>query len=86
MRLRALHDSHGNITALAVSPPDATPVQIIEMQPGQQVGQRMTEVEAPPEVTLEIGGPRLNEDLSDLMQNYIVEITEDKGRLSRRSD
>jgi hypothetical protein len=84
MQLRALHDSHGNITALAVSPPDAEPVQIIEMQPGQQIGQRMTEVEAPPEITLDLDDARqLNEDLSNLMQNFRVEIKGEKGELTR---
>lgn len=83
MQLRALHDSRGNIKALVVSPPDATPVQIVEMQPAQQPGQRMTEVEAPPEITLDLDGPQLNEDLSNLMENYRVEIKGDKGELTR---
>ena len=80
MQLRALHDSHGNITALAVSPPDVDPVQIIEVQPAQQAGQRMTEVEAPPEMTRDLDdAQQLNEDLSNLMQNFRVEIKGDKG-------
>jgi len=84
MQLRALHDSHGNITALAVSPPDVDPVQIIEVQPAQQAGQRMTEVEAPPEITLDLDdAQQLNEDLSNLMQNFRVEIKGDKGELTR---
>lgn len=83
MQLRALHDSHGNIKALVVSPPDADPVQIIEMQPAQQAGQRMTEVEAPSEITLDLEGPQLNENLSNLMQNFRVEIKGDKGELTR---
>jgi hypothetical protein len=83
MQLRALHDSHGNIAALVVSPPDADRVQIVEMQPAQQAGQRMTEVEAPPEMTLDLDGPQLNEDLSNLMQNFRVEIKGDKGELTR---
>ena len=85
MQLRALHDSHGNITALVVSPPDSDPVQIIEIPPAQQAGQRMTEVEAPPEMTLDLEGPQLNENLSNLMQNFRVEIKGDKGELTRRA-
>jgi len=83
MQLRAQHDSQGNIKALVVSPPDATPVQIVEMQPAQQVGHRMTEVEAPPDVTLDIDEPQINEDLSNLMQNFRVELKGDKGELTR---
>jgi hypothetical protein len=84
MWLAALHDSQGNIAALIVSPPDSLPVHL-EMQPGQLPGQRMTEVEVPPEVTLDLGGPRRNEDLSDLMQNFRVEMTGDQGRLTRKA-
>jgi hypothetical protein len=85
MQLRALHDNHGNIMALVVSPPDATPVQIVETQPGQQIGQRMTEIEAPAEMPLDLDGPQLNEDLSNLMQNFRVEIKGDKGELTRKA-
>jgi hypothetical protein len=86
MQLRAFHDSHGNITALVVSPPDALalPAQIIEIQPGQQIDQRVTEVEAPPEMTRDLDdAQQLNEDLSNLMQNFRVEIKGDKGELTR---
>lgn len=78
MRLTAIHDSQGNIAALVVSPPDSPPAQL-QTQPGQ----RMTEVEAP-EVTFDLAGPRLNEDLSDLMQNHQVELQTEQGKLKRK--
>jgi hypothetical protein len=43
----------------------------------------MTEVEAP-EVTLDLTGPRLNEDLSDLMQTHQVEVQTEQGTLKRK--
>jgi hypothetical protein len=83
MRLMAFHDSEGNITGLVVSSPEASPVQLVtETQPGL----RMTEIEAPPEVTLDLDSPRLNEDVDILIENYRVEIPSDKGRLMRKPD
>ena len=88
MRISVSHDSHGNITTLVVSTPDMPRVQMVQM--GTQPPRLMTEVEAPPaEMTLEtldLDGPRLNETLSDLMQNYRVEIPSDKGRLVKKPD
>ena len=78
MRFTAIHDSQGNVAALVVSPPDSPPAQL-QTQPGQS----MTEVEAP-EVTIDLAGPRLNEDLSDLMQNHQVEVQTEKGALKRK--
>ncbi len=78
MRFTTIHDDQGNIAALVVSPPDAPPAQL-QTQPGQ----RMTEVEAP-EVTVDLTGPRLNEDLSDLMQNHQVEVQTEQGALKRK--
>ena len=80
MRFTAIHDDQGNIAALVVSPPDSPPAQL-QTQPGQ----RMTEVEAP-EVTLDLTGPRLNEDLSDLMQTHQVEVQTEQGTLKRKPD
>jgi hypothetical protein len=80
MRFTAIHDSQGNISALVVSAPDSPPPQL-ETNPGQ----RIKEVEAP-EVALDLGGPRINEDLSDLMQTSRVEIQRDKGKLTRKPD
>ena len=43
----------------------------------------MTEVEAPPEMKLDLDRSQLNEDLSNLMQNFRVEIKGEKGELTR---
>jgi len=80
MRFTAIHDSQGTIAALVVSAPDAPPAQL-----ATQPGQRMTEVEAP-EVTLDLGGPQLNEDLSALMQTHQVEVQTEQSRLTRKPD
>jgi cytochrome c1 len=80
MRFTAIHDSQGTIAALVVSPPGAPPAQL-QTQPGQ----RMTEVEAP-EVTVDLAGLRLNEDLSDLMQTHRVESQTEQGKLTRKPD
>jgi hypothetical protein len=80
MRFTAIHDSQGNISALVVPPPNSPPPQL-ETRPGQ----RMTEVEAP-EVTIDLGSPRLNEELSDLIQNHRVESQSVEGRLTRKPD
>jgi hypothetical protein len=80
MRLTVVHDSQGNIEVLVVSPPDSAPVQI-QTQPGQ----RMTEIEAPPDVTLDLDSPRLKEEVDDLIENHRVEIPSDKGRLTRKA-
>jgi hypothetical protein len=45
----------------------------------------MTEVDAP-EVTIDLANPRLNEELSVLMQNHRVESQSVKGRLTRKTD
>jgi hypothetical protein len=52
----------------------------MELQPGQ----RMTEVEAPEEMP-NIDSPQLNERLSELMENFQVEVQSIEGTLSRRS-
>jgi hypothetical protein len=75
-----VHNSQGNIEVLVVSSPDSTPVQI-QMQPGQ----RMTEIEAPPDVTLDLDSPRLKEEVDNLIEQHRVEIPSDKGRLTRKA-
>ena len=80
MRLTVVHDSQGNIEVLVVSPPDSEPVQI-----PTQPGQRMTEIEAPPDVTLDLDSPRLNEEVWDVIEHHRVEIPSDKGRLTRKT-
>jgi hypothetical protein len=82
MRLTAVHDGQGNIAVLVVSPPDSPPPAQLDTQPGQ----RMTEVEAPSEVTLDLDSPRLREDLDNLRQSFRVEIPSDEGRLTRKSE
>jgi hypothetical protein len=78
MRITAVHDSRGNISALVASSPDAPPAQM-EMKPGQ----RMTEVEVPEE-TLSIDNAQLNERLSELMQNNRVDVEGVKGGLTAK--
>ena len=80
MRFTVVHDSQGNIEVLVVSPPDSEPIQI-QTEPGQ----RMTEIEAPPDVTLDLDSPRLKEEVDDLIENHRVEIPSDKGRLTRKT-
>jgi hypothetical protein len=43
----------------------------------------MTEVEAPPEMKLDLDRSQLNEDLSNLMQNIRVEIKGEMGELAK---
>jgi hypothetical protein len=45
----------------------------------------MMEVEAPPEVTLDLDSPRLKEEVDDLIEHHRVEIPSDKGRLTRKT-
>jgi hypothetical protein len=52
----------------------------MELQPGQ----RMTEVEAPEDMP-NIDSPQLNERLSELMENFQVDVQSIEGTLSRRS-
>ena len=52
----------------------------MELQPGQ----RMTEVEAPEDMP-DIDSPQLNERLSELMENFQVDVQSIEGTLSRRS-
>ncbi len=80
MQVTVVHDSQGTIEVLVVSPPDSTPVQI-QAQPGQ----RMTEIEAPPDATLDLDSPQLKEEVDDLIEHYRVEIPSEQGRLTRKA-
>jgi cytochrome c1 len=80
MRFTVVHDRQGTIQALVVSAPDAPPAQLVT-----QPGQRMAEIDAP-EVTIDLNGPRLNEDLSDLMETHQVEFQTEQSRLTRKPD
>ncbi len=79
LRITAVHDTRGEILALVASSPEAPPAQM-ELQPGQ----RMTEVEAPEDMP-NIDSPQLNERLSELMENFQVDVQSIEGTLSRRS-
>jgi hypothetical protein len=52
----------------------------MELQPGQ----RMTEVEAPEDMP-NIDSPQLNERLSELMENFQVDIQNIEGTLTAKS-
>ena len=80
MRLTVIHDSNGNIVAL-VAYPLGSPPAYPEIKPGQH----MIEVEAPAEIRLDLDARQMNERLSDLMQNYRVEVGVMKCGLARKS-
>ena len=82
MRLMAYHDSEGNIVGLVVAPPDSIPVQV---QSQAHPGLRMTEIEAPAEVTLDLDSPQLHEEMDKLRETFRVEIPSGKGTLTRKS-
>jgi hypothetical protein len=80
MRLTVIHESNGNIAALVAYPPGSPPAYP-EMKPGQQ----MIAIEAPAEITLDLDARQINERLSDLMQNYRVDVASVKPGLARKS-
>jgi antitoxin component HigA of HigAB toxin-antitoxin module len=80
MRITAVHDSRGEILTLVASPPEAPPAQL-ELQPGQS----MTEIEAPEDMPA-IDTPEINERLSELMENYQVDVESIKGTLTTKSE
>jgi hypothetical protein len=80
MRLTVIHESNGDIAALVAYPP-GSPLAYPEMKSGQQ----MIEIEAPAEITLDLDGRQINERLSDLMQNYRVEMATMMPGLTRKS-
>lgn len=80
MRLTVIHDSNGNIAALVAYPPGSPP-----SYPQMKPGQRVLEIEAPADITLDLDARQMNERLSDLMQNYRVEVETVQGRLTRKS-
>ncbi len=80
MRLTVIHDSRGEILALAAFPPDSPPVQM-EVGPGQ----RMTVVDAP-EGTVDLESDQLNESLANFMKNYRVDVESAGGVLTSKDD
>jgi hypothetical protein len=80
MRLTVIHESNGNIAALVAYPSGSPPVY-----PEMKSGQQMIEIEAPTEITLDLDARQINERLSDLMQNYRVDVATVKPGLTRKS-
>jgi hypothetical protein len=77
MRLTVIHDSKGNITGLVGCPADGPAVY-----PATEPGELLTLVEVP-EIPGELDGRKLFERLSDLADNYRVDV-ESKGRLTKK--
>ncbi|MCX4967266.1 hypothetical protein OHA98_21355 [Streptomyces sp. NBC_00654] len=68
MRVSITHDAQGFITALAASPPDA-PVASLTPQAGESV----TELDVP-EVSAEGDPQQIVERLTDLVENYRIDV------------
>lgn len=66
--------------SLSYAYPTGSPPAYPEMKPGQQ----MIEIEAPAEITLDLDARQINERLSDLMQNYRVDVATMKPGLVRK--
>lgn len=79
MRLTVIHDSNGTIMALVAYPAGAPPAYP-EIRPGQHI----IEIEAPPEITLDLDARQIRERLSDLMQNYRLEVEAVKCGLAKK--
>jgi hypothetical protein len=79
-RFTVVHDSQGTIAALVVSRPGSPPPIQLETQPGQS----MTEVEGPED--LEVGLEEGGELWTNLSQTYRVDLPNNPGRLTRKSD
>jgi hypothetical protein len=79
MRLTIVHDSKGNITGLVAYPADG-PAAYPAMRPGEFV----TQVEVP-KITSELDAPKVFERLSELAENYRVDV-KSKATLTRKVD
>ena len=77
MRLTIIHDSNGNIRKLVAYPADG-PAAYPATRPGELVAQ----VEIP-ELTADRGAQKILEHLSDLAENYRVEV-DSKTKLTRK--
>lgn len=80
MRLTVTYDVHGNITGLIASPPESE-VGYLAAKPGE----RMTEIEVPPDLRHSLGSERIHERLADLRQNYRVDLESTKSRLTKKT-
>jgi hypothetical protein len=79
MKLIIIHDSKGNITGLVGCPADAPAVY-----PATEPGELVTQVEVP-EITSELDAPKMFERLSELAENYRVDV-KSKATLTRKVD
>uniref|UniRef100_UPI003F499B23 hypothetical protein n=1 Tax=Cupriavidus necator TaxID=106590 RepID=UPI003F499B23 len=80
MRLTVIHDSNGNIVSMVAYPEGSPP-----MYPETKPGQHMTEMEAPANIRLDLDARQLHERLSEVMQNYRVDMGSMKCSLTRKS-
>ena len=78
MRLTIIHDVHGNITSVAVSPLDSGVMYL-----GTKPGQCMTEVERP-ELTMDQGMEHQRRHLTDIINNHLVVTKSNEGRLTKK--
>jgi hypothetical protein len=79
MRLTIVHDSKGNITGLVAYPADG-PAAYPAMRPGEFV----TQVDVA-EITSELGADKVFERLSELAQNYRIDV-ESKATLTKKAE
>lgn len=78
MLLTIIHDRSGNITRLAAYSADVPPAF-----PATRPGEFATQVDVP-EITVELGAEQIFERLSDLAQNYRIDV-ETKATLSKKT-
>jgi len=78
MKILAIHDAQGNITASVVHPPDAPPAAV-----GSEGGQMMTEVEVR-EVRIDPLDGQNYQGLIEVMQNFRVEVKTEAKLVSKR--
>jgi hypothetical protein len=81
MQITVVHDSRGEILTLAARSPEAPPTQM-ELQPGQHI----TEVEAPEDMPSIDNPQQLNERLSELMEDFQIDVQSVEGALTAKSD
>ena len=80
MRITVVHNARGDISALVASSPDAPPAQM-QVRPGQLV----SEIDAPKDIAA-LDSSRIYEGLSDLAQNYRIEVRGTSALTPRADD
>jgi hypothetical protein len=80
LRLFAVHDAEGRIRTLLASPQDAPLGRV-----GIGADEMQTELEVP-EMTLDLGDPRIQDRLAELIENYQVECGTAKARFVRKAE